>query len=70
MESSLIYLEEYDIEGERPTIIMSLETYPNTKEIHQIGLNMFYQEDITDYIKRRKEFKQNVLKSYTIVWEF
>ena len=57
--SSLIYLTEYEIEGERPTRIMIPETDPNTKETNQIGLVMLYQSDITNYIKISKEFKQN-----------
>ena len=31
---------------------------------------MLYQEDITYYIKRGIEFKKNLCKSYTVVWEF
>ena len=33
-------IEEYDMEGERPTIIMSLETDPNTRETNHISLDM------------------------------
>ena len=36
--SSLRYLEEYDMEGEIPTIIMSLYTDPNTMETNHIGM--------------------------------
>ena len=41
---------------------MTLEGYPNIKETNQIGLEMLYQEYITDYIKIRIEFKKNLCK--------
>ena len=44
--------EEYDMEGERPTRIMSQDIDPNTKDTNQIGWGMVYQADITDYINR------------------
>ena len=50
--SSLRHLWEYNIEGEIPTIIMILETDPNTSENDQIDLDMLYQSDIIDYINR------------------
>ena len=56
--SSLRDMEEYGIEGEIPTIIMSLETDPNTKKTYKIGLVMLYQSDTTDYIIRSKEVNQ------------
>ena len=62
-ESSLRYLEEYKIEGERTTGIMSLEKDPNKRETYQIGRDMFYQAEITDYIKRRIYLMQNPHKS-------
>ena len=63
-------LEEYDVEGERPTRIMSLQTYPNTGDTNHIGLYMLYQANNTNYIKRSTEFKKNLRKSYTVLWEF
>ena len=69
MPSLLRDVEEYCMEGERPTIIMSLDTDLNTKEKNQINLDVLYQENINHYIKRRKEFKKNLRKSYTVVWE-
>ena len=49
---------------------MSLETDHNTKETYQIGLDMIYQENITEYINIIMDFKQNLRKSYTVFWEF
>ena len=51
---------EYDIEDEMPTRTMSLDADTNTKGTNQIGLDMIYQEDIEDYIKRSIEFKKNI----------
>ena len=45
---SLRVLEEYDTEGEIPTIIMNLETDPSTKETNKISLYMPYQSEITN----------------------
>ena len=70
VKSLLRDLDEYDMECERPTRIMILETYPNTRETNHISLDMLYQADITKYIKRYIEFKKNLCKSYTVVWEF
>ena len=67
--SSLMYLEEYDIEGEITTRIMSLDTDTSMKETNQIGLDMLYQADIPNYIKINKEVKKNLRKSYTVLWE-
>ena len=39
-------IEEYCMEYERPTKIMSLNTDPNTRDTDQIGLNMLYQAEI------------------------
>ena len=68
--SSLRNIEEYYMEGEIPTKRLSLETDLNTKETDKICLYMIYQADTTDYINIFKEFKKNLLKSYTVVWEF
>ena len=68
--SSLMDLEEYDMEGEIPTRIMSLEANTNTKDTYQIGLDMIYQAEIANFIKRSIAFQQNLRKSYTVVWEF
>ena len=65
--SSLIYLSEYYIEGERPKRIMIPETDPNNKETNQIGMVMLYQAYTNNYIKRSKEFKQNLHKSYPVI---
>ena len=46
---------------------MSLDTDPKTRETDKIGLDMIYQEDITNYIKRSMDFKQNLCKTYTVV---
>ena len=70
VEISLSFIEEYDIEDKIPTIIMNLYMYPNTKDTDQIGLEIIFQADITNYIKIRIEFKQNLLKSYKVIWEF
>ena len=67
--SSLRDIEEYYMEGERPTIIMILDMDPNTRKTNQISLDMLYQADIAKYIKRSKEFKKNLRKSYTVIWE-
>ena len=63
-------IREYDMEGERTTIITKLEMYRNTRETNHIGLDIFYQVNITDYINRSTEFNQNLHKSYTVFWEF
>ena len=49
---------------------MIIETDSNTKYNYQIGLDMLYQEGITEYIKRSKYFKKNIRNSYTVIWEF
>ena len=49
---------------------MILDTDTNTKETNQIGLDMLYQADIADYIKRSIVFQEKICKSYTVVWEF
>ena len=49
---------------------MSLEMGPNMKDTNQISMEMLYQKDITDYIKRSKYFKQKLCKSYTVLWYF
>ena len=67
---SLRYLEEYDTEGERPTILTSLYMDLNTGETDQIGLDMLYQPDITYYIKIIIEFEEKLRKSYTVIWDF
>ena len=46
------------------------ETGPNTKDTNQIVLDVLYQAEIANYINRSKEFKQNLLKAYTVVWGF
>ena len=61
--SSLRDIEKYDLEGGIPTRIIILDTDPNTKDIDKIGLDMLYQSDISEYIKRSKEFKKNLRKS-------
>ena len=66
VESSLKYLEEYDIKGERRTRIMSLETDTSTKDTNQSVLEMIYQAEIPDFINREKEFKQKLHKTYTV----
>ena len=58
------------MECEIPTIIMILETGTKKGDTKQIGLEMLYQADITNYIKISKEFKQNPRKSCTVIWEF
>ena len=68
--SLLGVIREYDMEGERTIRIIRLEMYPNTRETDHIGLDIFYQANITDYIKRSTEFNQNLHKSYTVIWEF
>ena len=67
MEISLSFIEEYDIEDKIPTIIMNLYMYSNTKDTDQIGLEMIFQADITNYIKIRIELKQNLLNSYKVI---
>ena len=62
-------LEEYDMEVERPTIIMILETDPNTIETDQIGMYVIYQSDITYCIKMSIYFKKDLRNSYTVIWE-
>ena len=62
MANSSRNIEEYCLEGEIPTSIMSLETDPITTETDQIGMVMLYQADSTKYIKRRKELKQNLVR--------
>ena len=64
--SPLRDLEEYGMEGERPKIIMSLEANPNKKDTDQIGLDMLYQANIADYIKRSIQFQEKLCNS----WEF
>ena len=64
---SLRDIEEYNMEGKRPTIITSQETDTNTKETYKIGPSMLYQSEITNYIKIIIEFKQNLRKSYIVV---
>ena len=49
---------------------MGLKTDIKTKETDQIGLEMFYQADTTNYIKISIDFKHNLHKPYTVVWEF
>ena len=39
----LKYIEEYVMEGERPTRVVILDTDTNTKETNQISMNMIYQ---------------------------
>ena len=50
VESSLRGLEEYDMEGEIPTIIMIIDTDPSTRDANNRGLYMLYQVYIPDYI--------------------
>ena len=50
------------MEGERPTRITILETDPNTRETGKIGLDMLYQAEITDYIKKIIDLKENLHK--------
>ena len=57
------------MEGEIPTIIMNLDTNTNTRETNQIGPDILYQADITDYIKRSIYFKENIRNLYTVIWE-
>ena len=70
MESLLRDPEEYDTESEIPTRIMIPETDTNIKETDQIGLDMICQEEFNNYINISIEFKQNLRKSYTFVWDF
>ena len=49
---------------------MILKKYPNTKETAQIGLDMLYQAEITNYINIRIEFKENLRRWYILVWMF
>ena len=70
MENSLRDIEEYYMEGEITTRIMSIETDTNTRETYNISLEMIYQVDITDYIKRSIEFKQNLCNAYKVIWKF
>ena len=58
------------MEDERPTRIMILEMDPNTSETNHIFLDMLYQDDITDYIKRITWFNKNLRSSYTVIWKF
>ena len=58
------------MKGEITTRTMILETDTSTKETDKIVLDMLYQSDITYYTRRIKQFKKNLRKSYTIVWEF
>ena len=62
VESSFRYIEEYDMEGERPTRTMILDTYYNTTETDKTGLDMLYQAYTNDYIKRSIELNQNLRK--------
>ena len=39
---------------------MSLERDTNTEDTNKIGMDMQYQEDIKEYIKRSKELKQKL----------
>ena len=39
----------------------------NTYETDKIGMDMFYQSYITDYIQLSTEFKKNLRKSYTVI---
>ena len=48
---------------------MSLETHPNTRETDNIDLEVIYQEEFTDYIMIIVEFKKNLWKSLTVIWE-
>ena len=50
MEKLLKCIEEYDMEGAITKIIMIPDTDTNKREIHNIGMGVLYQEDITDYI--------------------
>ena len=68
--SSLRSIEEYDMIGKIPTIIMSLYTDTNTRDTNNIGLDKIYQADITDDIKRSIQFKQNLCMPYIAVWQF
>ena len=58
------------MEDERTTRIMILDTDTNTKYTDQICLEMLYQAEITDYIKRSIDFNKNLRKSCTFIWEF
>ena len=49
---------------------MSLETEPNKRETDQIGMDILYQEDIKDYIKRIIYPKKNIRNPCTVIWEF
>ena len=55
--SSLRDLEEHDMKGEIPTIIMNIETNTNTKDTDQISMYMIYKAEITNYINIRIKFK-------------
>ena len=48
---------------------MILETDINTRDTNQIGLEMLYQEEITYYVNRSIDMKQNLRKAYTVIWE-
>ena len=49
---------------------MRQDTDPKMKDTNKIGLGMVYQAEITNYIKISIDFKQNLHKSYTVVWKF
>ena len=49
---------------------MILETDPNTKYTNKIGMEMLYQSDITNSIKKIIEFNRNLCNSYAVIWEF
>ena len=61
MPSSLRDLEKDVIEGERPTLIMSLEKYTNTKYANKISLDMLDQAEITNRIKRITQFQKIIV---------
>ena len=67
VESLLRDLEEYYMEGERLTRIMSLDTDNKTRDTNQTGMNMIYQVEIIDYTKTSIYSKQNLRKSYTVI---
>ena len=52
VDISLGYLDEYDMEGERPTIIVIQKMDPNTRDTDHTSMGMLYQAEITYYIKR------------------
>ena len=58
------------MEGEIPTRVTSLDMDTNMKENTQFGMNMLYKAEITNYITGSIEFKENLQKLYTVVWEF